>query len=205
LSQATLTASSAHAVPHPQREEGHEVGMDNRKIGVWLFIASEVIFFAGLISAYLLYVQGGRVEKPVHAMSVPLVGLNTFILIVSSLMMVLAFASVQRGSQRGLRLFLFLTVVFGLLFLGGQAYEFATLFREGITPTTSLFGTAFFTLTGFHGAHVAVGVLWILAVLIKSLSGRYSPANPIPIEVVGLYWHFVDIVWIMLFTIIYLL
>jgi heme/copper-type cytochrome/quinol oxidase subunit 3 len=178
--------------------------MDNRKIGVWLFIASEVIFFAGLISAFLLY--KGRVEKP-H-LNVALVGVNTFVLIVSSLMMVQAFASIQRNHQRGLRLYLLGTMVFGLLFLGGQAYEFATLIGEGVVPSSEQFGlyaTAFFTLTSFHGTHVFIGVLWILVVLIKAFSGKYSPTNYIPVEVVGLYWHFVDVVWIMLFTIIYLL
>jgi cytochrome c oxidase subunit 3/cytochrome o ubiquinol oxidase subunit 3 len=184
---------------------GHELPMDNRKIGLWLFIASEVIFFAGLISAYLLYTGSGRAEKPVEHLSVPLVSANTFILIVSSLCMVLALGALQRGSRRGLKLFLGLTIFFGLLFLGGQVYEFNELFHADITPTTSLWGTAFFTLTGFHGAHVAIGVLWLLLVLIKALAGHFSPTDFMPVEAVGLYWHFVDVVWIMLFTIIYLI
>jgi cytochrome c oxidase subunit 3/cytochrome o ubiquinol oxidase subunit 3 len=192
------TMTGGHAAPG-----GHDLPMDNRKIGLWLFIASEVIFFAGLISAYLLYVGRPDVEKP-H-ISVALVSVNTFILIVSSLCMVLALGALQRGSQRGLKLGLLATMFFGLVFLGGQAYEFATLFSEGVTPTSNLWGTAFFTLTGFHGAHVAIGVLWLSLVLIKSFGGSFSPTNYIPVEAVGLYWHFVDVVWIMLFTIIYLI
>jgi len=178
-------------------------GTDTRKIAVWLFIASEVIFFSGLIASYVLY--RGRVPKPEHALNVTLVGVNTFVLIFSSLMMVRALAAIQRDDQRGLRLNLLLTALFGLLFLSGQAYEFSSLFREGITPSASLWGSAFFTLTGFHGAHVFVGILWILTVLAKAALGHYSATNNIAVESVGLYWHFVDIVWIMLFTIIYLL
>lgn len=178
-------------------------GTDSRKIAMWLFIASEVIFFSGLIGSYVLY--RSRLPKPEHALNVTLVGVNTFILILSSLMMVRAFAAVQRDDQRGLRIGLLLTMLFGSLFLAGQAYEFSSLFREGITPSSSLFGSAFFTLTGFHGAHVLVGVLWILVVLIKALGGHYSATNYVAVEAAGLYWHFVDLVWIMLFTIIYLL
>jgi heme/copper-type cytochrome/quinol oxidase subunit 3 len=139
-----------------------------------------------------------------EVLNVPLVAANTFILICSSVTMVLAFDTFEQGQlQRG-RYFLTATMVLGIIFLSIQAIEWNELILEGIVPSTNLFGATFFTLTGFHGAHVTGGVLWILGVTIAAFRGRYVE-NTIGVEVLGLYWHFVDLVWIILFTIVYLI
>jgi heme/copper-type cytochrome/quinol oxidase subunit 3 len=115
-----------------------------------------------------------------------------------------ALSAIRRGSRAGLMRYLALTIVLGAAFLAGQGYEFATLFREGVTLRSSVFGSSFFTLTGFHGMHVLIGILWAASTLLQAVRGRYSAQDYIGVEVFGLYWHFVDIVWIVLFTIIYL-
>jgi heme/copper-type cytochrome/quinol oxidase subunit 3 len=195
-------ASPPHATPVWQ-------GIPTPKFAVWLFLASEVMFFAGLIVAYL-NLRTNTPNWPVAAelLSVPLVALNTFILICSSVTMVLAYDSAERGHDRQhLRRaawFLAATALLGAIFVSIQAYEWSVLMEEGISATTDLFGGTFYTLTGFHGAHVLIGVLWVLAVTIKAFRGGYD-RNPLGIELAGLYWHFVDVVWIFLFTIIYLI
>lgn len=196
-----MVPSVSHT-PDAQRV-GQAFGLDHRKLGMWLFLASEVMFFGGLIAAFLHY----KVNLPtleVEHLSVPLVAANTFVLLTSSFTVVLGLAAAQAGQRRGLAGFLGLTLLLGLVFLGGQAFEFATLYREGVTLTGSVFGSSFFTLTGFHGLHVLVGVLWCARVLRKALAGAYDAGRWQGVELFGLYWHFVDIVWIVLFTIIYL-
>jgi cytochrome c oxidase subunit 3/cytochrome o ubiquinol oxidase subunit 3 len=183
---------------------GRALGLDHLKLGMWLFIASEVMFFGGLISTFLHY--KARNPSPEAALlDVPLVGVNTFLLLLSSLTVVLSLDSIREGRARGLRLFLGLTILLGLAFLAGQGYEFASLYREGVTLTSGLFGSTFFTLTGFHGLHVLVGVAWAAATAFKAVRGGYSAQNYVGVEVFGLYWHFIDIVWIILFTLIYLI
>ncbi|MDX1600582.1 MAG: cytochrome c oxidase subunit 3, partial [Anaerolineales bacterium] len=110
-----------------------------------------------------------------------------------------------RGNQSGLVRFLGATILLGTAFLGGQIYEFIALYHEGVTLTNSLFGSTFFTLTGFHGLHVLIGVLWAAITLVKATRGKYSADDNLGIEIFGLYWHFVDVVWIALFTLIYLI
>jgi cytochrome c oxidase subunit 3/cytochrome o ubiquinol oxidase subunit 3 len=182
---------------------GLALGIDHLKLGVWIFLASEVMFFGGLIAAFLHY----KVNNPspeADLLSVPLVGVNTFVLLTSSLTVVQALAAIRRGNRAGLVRYLALTIVLGAAFLAGQGYEFATLFREGVTLRSSVFGSSFFTLTGFHGTHVLIGILWAASTLLHAVRGRYSAQDFVGVEVFGLYWHFVDIVWIVLFTIIYL-
>jgi heme/copper-type cytochrome/quinol oxidase subunit 3 len=120
-------------------------------------------------------------------------------------MVVLGLDAIQRGNRRGLMTFLGLTALLGAVFLGGQAYEFVSLAGHGITLQSSVFGSSFFTLTGFHGLHVLIGVAWALLTLAKAGRGAYSAQEHVGVEAFGLYWHFVDIVWIVLFTIIYLI
>ncbi len=179
-------------------------GLAIQKFLTWLFLASEVMFFTGLIVTYIV-IRFNSSSWPVvsEILNVPLVAANTFILIFSSVTMVLAFDAAERGQPR-FRYFLIATIILGIIFLSIQAIEWNELIREGTLPSTSLFGATFFTLTGFHGAHVTGGVLWILGVTIAAFRGRYLE-NTIGIEVVGLYWHFVDLVWIILFTIVYLI
>jgi cytochrome c oxidase subunit 3/cytochrome o ubiquinol oxidase subunit 3 len=119
--------------------------------------------------------------------------------------MVLALAAIQRGDTRNMKIWLFTTAFLGAVFIAGQAYEFTEFHHEGLSLSTNLFGTTFFVLTGFHGAHVTVGVLILLSLFIASLRGSIQQKDSETIELAGLYWHFVDIVWIVIFTLIYLI
>jgi heme/copper-type cytochrome/quinol oxidase subunit 3 len=119
--------------------------------------------------------------------------------------MVLALTAAQRGDRRQTRLWLAGTILFGVIFLGFQAYEFTAFVHEGLTLQTNLFGSTFFTLTGFHGGHVAIGVTWLTTLLVLDLRGRLSVSDALKVEIAGLYWHFVDIVWIAIFTLVYLI
>jgi heme/copper-type cytochrome/quinol oxidase subunit 3 len=181
-------------------------GLDNRKLGFWTFIGSECLLFGSLISTYLVY-QGRSVSGPTphEVLDIPLTSVSTFVLLMSSLAMVLALAAVTRGDKVWSRVWLASTAGLGLVFLGFQAYEFTTFVHEGLKLQTNLFGSTFFVLTGTHGAHVAVGVLWLLTLLVRSFQGKLGPDKAMVVEVSGLYWHFVDVVWIVIFTVVYLL
>jgi heme/copper-type cytochrome/quinol oxidase subunit 3 len=182
------------------------LGVDNRKLGVWTLLGSEAVFFSALIVTYIV-MRGKSVSGPLphEALDVPLTAVNTFVLICSSLTMVTALAAIQRGDARGLRRWLITTGVLGLAFLSGQATEFTMLFQKGLSLSSNLFGATFFTLTGFHGAHVFAGVIWISFVLARTFRGGVTRDNHIAVELVGLYWHFVDLVWIIIFTVVYLI
>jgi heme/copper-type cytochrome/quinol oxidase subunit 3 len=182
------------------------MGLDSRKMAFWAFIGSECLLFGSLISTYLVY-QGRSVAGPTPAeiLNIPFTSVSTFDLLMSSLMMVLALAAVQRGDMRWAKIWLFATAFLGALFLAGQVYEFSSFVREGLTIKTNLFGCTFFVLTGTHGAHVTVGVLWLLTLWVRALQGKLGPANAMTVEITGLYWHFVDVVWIAIFTLVYLL
>ena len=119
--------------------------------------------------------------------------------------MVLALAAIQRGNARQMQIWLVTTAALGLVFLGGQAFEFTEFYREGLSIHTNLFGTTFYVLTGFHGAHVTVGVLILLSIYVFSLRRPFTKKNALTIELAGLYWHFVDVVWIVIFTLVYLI
>ena len=204
-------------------------GLDNRKIAIWAFIGSECMLFVSLISTYLIYkgrsVVGpfphevwkdpstGHVFKPI--LNIPITSASTFVLLMSSLAMVLALAAVENkrvpkhtlgdrilGSSR---LWLFMTALLGTTFLGFQAYEFTSFVHEGLTIRTNLFGSSFFTLTGFHGAHVTAGVLWLLTLLMIDFKRGLGPEDALNVDIAALYWHFVDVVWIAIFTLVYLI
>ncbi len=192
----------AHSVP----AEDTSTGLNHRKLLMWTFLASECLFFGTLISNYLINKDstlGGPTPRQIF--DIPYTSVSTFVLLMSSLMMVLALAALQRGDERNLRIWLFATAFLGMTFLGGQAYEFTTFFREGLNPNTSAFGSAFFTLTGFHGAHVTIGVIWLLSLVVHSARGKLRPKDALNVEIAGLYWHFVDVVWIVIFTVVYLI
>ena len=181
-------------------------GLDNRKLLMWLFLASECLFFGSLIGAYLLYRDRSVAGPyPEDLFDIPFTSVSAFILLMSSVTMVLALAAVQRGDQHGLRVWLFTTAFMGILFVSGQAFEFTEFNREGLSLSTNLFGTTFFVLTGFHGAHVTVGVLILMSLFVMALRGRLTRAESLHVELAGLYWHFVDIVWIVIFTLVYLI
>jgi len=183
---------------------GRALGLDHLKVGMWLFLGSEVMFFGGLISTFLHY----KVNNPTPEsgfLDVGLVGINTFLLLASSFTVVSALASIERGDTAGMNLYLLATIGLGVAFLSGQGYEFVSLFGHGVTLSSSVFGSSFFTLTGFHGLHVLVGIVWAASTFFRGMRGSYTRDDHAGVEIFGLYWHFVDIVWIVLFTIIYLI
>ena len=141
---------------------------------------------------------------PKDVFDIPFTSATSFILLMSSLTMVLALAAIQRGDYRRLRIWLFATSMLGATFIAGQVFEFTEFSRKGLDLTTNLFGTTFFVLTGFHGAHVTVGIIWLLSLWGMASQGRLQQKDAEKVEVAGLYWHFVDVVWIVIFTVIYL-
>jgi heme/copper-type cytochrome/quinol oxidase subunit 3 len=194
------------AVAPPEQEHHTSTGLDNVKIGLWAFLGSECLFFGSFISTYLLYrnrVLDGPTPSEIY--DIPFTSVSSFVLLMSSVTMVLALASIQRGDHRGLRIWLLATAFLGMTFIGGQIYEFTTFVEEGLTLSTSTFGSSFFVLTGFHGAHVTIGILMLLTLVAMSHFGRLPQHQARKVELVGLYWHFVDIVWIVIFTVIYLI
>jgi heme/copper-type cytochrome/quinol oxidase subunit 3 len=186
--------------------ERTSTGVPNEKMLMWAFIGSECMLFGSLIATFLAY-RGRSLVGPYEEelLNIPFITVTTFVLLMSSLMMVLALSAVQRGDRRGSALYLLLTALLGLVFLGGQAYEFTHFAHEGLGLSRNLFAGTFFLTTGFHGAHVTVGVLWLLTLWTLALRGRLGPEKSVKVEVAGLYWHFVDVVWIVLFTVIYLM
>jgi cytochrome c oxidase subunit 3 len=220
-------AHSAHDDTH-----GHpptSTGLDNKKIAIWAFIGSECMLFASLISTYLIY-KGRSVVGPYPheaclppgcstklpaILNIPVTSASTFVLLMSSLAMVLALAAVETKDQPkrttgerilgSSKLWLWATAILGATFLGFQAYEFTSFVHEGLTIKTNLFGSSFFTLTGFHGAHVTAGVLWLLTLLAIDYRRGLGPKDAINVDIAALYWHFVDVVWIAIFTLVYLI
>lgn len=208
---------STHAatIPIPERRPMPGMGVYNLKFGMWVFLLSEVMFFTALISSYIIlrFANPDSFAQPGEVLNVPLTAINTFILICSSVTMVKAFAAVEMDDQRGLRMWLLATMLLGTFFLGVQVYEYIQLAGHDFLPMAArygaeggpLYGATFYTMTGFHGFHVLVGVLCIVFTTIKAFRGAYSAGNSAGVEIMGLYWHFVDLVWIILFTIVYLI
>ena len=194
------------ATATPVDEHYTSTGLNSTKMAMWAFLGSECLFFGSFITTYLLYrnnVTAG--PKPHEIYDIPYTSVSSFVLLMSSLTMVLALNAIQRGDGRGLRVWLLATAFLGMVFVGGQVYELTTFVEEGLTLSTSNFGSAFFVLTGFHGAHVTVGILMLLSLVGFSLAGRLEQEDSLKVEMVGLYWHFVDIVWIVIFTVVYLI
>lgn len=225
-------AVSAAMQPPAQAEPG--AGVYNGKLGMWVFLGSEVMFFTALIGAYII-LRFGNPEywgQPGQVLSVPITAANTFLLICSSVTMVKAFAAAQDGDMKMLKIWLLATVLIGATFVGVQVFEYFNLVQEGFTPagyragselaqaaaagepfnggpalphSVGLYGSTFFTMTGFHGFHVTMGVICMSFVTWKAFRGGYTQQDHRGVEVIGLYWHFVDLVWIILFTIVYLI
>jgi heme/copper-type cytochrome/quinol oxidase subunit 3 len=191
----------AHAL-HPETS----TGIDNRKLAIWTFIGSECMFFASLISTYLVY-KGKSLSGPTPGkmLEIPLVTFGTALLLFSSLFVVLALNGAQRGNRKQMLLWLGMTIVCGIFFVGMQVYEFTHFIREGLTIKTNLFGASFYLLTGFHGTHVTLGVIWHATVFVTAVRGQLPPAKALNLEMAALYWHFVDVVWIVIFPVVYLM
>ena len=181
-------------------------GLDSWKIGFWAFMGSECLFFGTLITTYMVY-KGASVSGPFpeEILNIPLTSISTFVLLMSSTAMVLALDQVRKGNRRNTLISLGGVIVLGAMFLGFQVYEFTDFVHEGLTIQQNVFGSSFFVLTGFHGAHVTVGVIWMVTLFIRSLMNELPPAKALQVEIAGLYWHFVDIVWIVIFTLVYLI
>ncbi|HEX8938722.1 MAG TPA: cytochrome c oxidase subunit 3 [Candidatus Limnocylindrales bacterium] len=206
-----MTAQS-RSLPAPRggHPAGHaRPGISNPVLGMILFITSEVMFFAGLFAAYFnvraaapVWPPAGNEHFQIHHDVWPLVGALTLILIVSSLTCQLGVWAIQRDDRRGLVRALAVTLALGITFLVGQAYDYSQL---GFGLSDGTFGTTFYTLTGFHGAHVLAGTIMLGVMLFRATAGQFSARHHDAVEAVSLYWHFVDVVWVCLFSILYLL
>ncbi len=209
MSQAAAVIHGGHAGVEPA--ESPLTPESWGKLGMWVFLAGDAMSFGGLLAAYgALRYASPDWPNPSHVLGIQLTGFMTFLLICSSVTMVKGLAAIQDGDRRAFARFIALTASGGILFLTMQAYEWTKLIREGLLLTTnpwgaSQFGTLFFMLTGFHGCHVFGGVIYLSCVLMKGLRGGYAPTDYNGVETAGLYWHFVDLVWILVFTFVYLL
>jgi cytochrome c oxidase subunit 3 len=228
---------------HGEHTHYTTTGLENRKIAIWALIGSECMLFASLISTYLVYKGRSKVGPWPHEwgckvsnvigesaaavaakgcaaadvmkpiLDIPVTSQSTFVLLMSSLAMVLALEGVEMHGKpgydkwyKGSKFWLLVTAIMGATFLGYQSYEFTSFVHEGLTIKTNLFGSSFFTLTGFHGTHVAVGVLWLMTMFFIDMKrGLKGKTDVLLVDICALYWHFVDVVWIAIFTLIYLI
>ena len=230
--------------PAAQIHGEHEdttTGLNHRKMLMWAFLGSDCMFFGALIATYLVY-QGKSLAgpMPVDVFDIPVTSVSTFVLLMSSMSMVLAYAALTKNNLKGFRIWMISTAIMGATFVGFQVYEFSSFAHhhvdincsspgeltdyeqhifdegcsngeahaeshEGLKPQTNLFGTTFYTLTGFHGAHVTLGIVWLLSLLLLSFKkGMITPEKNLDVDLAALYWHFVDVVWIVIFTVVYL-
>ena len=230
-----MASTAAHAGPVNDPHDAHvghhytSTGLDNRKIAIWAFIGSECMLFASLISTYMIYkgrsIRGPFPHEPwtnpqsgetfIAILNIPITSASTFVLLMSSLAMVLAHNAVvnkpvpKRTFWERLggnsKLWLAATAILGMIFLGFQAYEFTSFVHEGLSIRTNLFGSSFYTLTGFHGSHVTAGVLWLWSLFAIDVKRGLGPDDALNVDLSALYWHFVDVVWIVIFALVYLI
>jgi len=209
---------AAHAADTHHDDDGHghtNTGISNEKLAMWLFLGSECLLLGGLISTFLLYrkklnsfpgFENAEISKlGAQVFDIPFTSVSSFVLLMSSLTMVLAVSSLQRRDEQRMRIWLLATALLGASFIAGQIYEFTAFVKEGLGFTTNIFSSAFFTLTGFHGAHVAIGIVILMTMFAMSLQGRLGPERAEALEIAGLYWHFVDVVWVVVFVVVYLI
>jgi cytochrome c oxidase subunit 3/cytochrome o ubiquinol oxidase subunit 3 len=190
---------------HPTHDTN--TGISNTKLGMWLFLGSECLLFGGLITTYLVYKYPleGQGPGPQDVFDIPFTSVSSFVLLMSSLTMVLAVSAIERGDHHRTRTWLTGTALLGAAFVAGQVYEFTAFYNEGLGFTTSRFSSAFYGLTGFHGVHVTIGIIMLVSLLLLSVRGKLPEHRSETVEVVGLYWHFVDLVWIFIFAVVYLI
>jgi len=201
MSQAVVENPHAAVTNHGYRS----TKLPDPKLLMWVFLASDCMFFGSLIGTYLVYNGRSLVGPyPTDVFDIPLTTVSSFVLLMSSVLMVLALYFLRANDIPKFRLYTFGVCFFGAIFLGFQVFEFSHFIHEGLTLQQNLFGTTFFILTGTHGVHVTIGVLWLLSILITSYFRPMTSADEVYFDVAALYWHFVDIVWIVIFTVVYL-
>lgn len=200
----SVKEADAHA-PHAHIDHDTNTGISNTKLAMWLFLGSECLLFGGLITTYLLYKQPLEGPTPEDIFDIPFTSASSFVLLMSSLTMVLAVAAIERADHERMRIWLGATALLGGTFIAGQIYEFTVFYREGLGFTTSRFSSAFYTLTGFHGVHVTIGIIMLVSLVLLSMRGKLPEHRSETVEIVGLYWHFVDVVWIFIFGVVYLI
>ena len=215
MSTVEAAAPAAPAPPADVEDHGHDdhgahvtnTGISNEKVAMWAFLGSECLLFGALISTYLLYKGKSDPDtpQPSELFDIPYTSVSSFVLLMSSVTMVLALSAIQRGDGKRLRVWLSTTAFLGASFIAGQIYEFTAFVREGLNLSTNVFGSSFFVLTGFHGVHVTLGIIMLLSLVTLSARGRLNQDRSETVEIAGLYWHFVDVVWIVIFTVIYLI
>ena len=193
-------------VPEHLVTERRALGISWNKLMMWLFLGSDAMSFAALLSSYAM-LRGGDAGWPIPAevLGIPLTAAMTFTLIVSSVTMVRAFQAIQLGDAAATRRWLGWTMLGGVLFLGGQAWEWTHLMNAGMSASNDNFDATFFCITGFHGCHVFVGVLLLALTWWMVRTGRIGASRAGFVENIGLYWHFVDLIWILVFTFVYLI
>ncbi|MBP1932634.1 cytochrome (ubi)quinol oxidase subunit III [Ammoniphilus resinae] len=197
------TEVSTNLPPHPEKAtlEGK-----NKVLGFWLFLGGEVILFGSLFATFIaLRTAFGSGPASQELFSLPLTAVATFILLTSSLFSVLGIQAMHRNDLSGVLKWFGITVLFGLAFLGLEIYEFFEYVHEGHTMSSGAFGSAFYTLVGFHGAHVLGGVCWITGLLSKLPKKGLNVVTAPKLYVASLYWHFIDLVWVFIFTVVYLM
>ncbi len=206
-----MSQASVHTHEPPLMAHGSvlQTGITNGKIAMWLFLGSEVMFFTGLIGAYIILRFGAGTwadpTAPDYPLNIPLTAANTFLLICSSVSLVWGLQGYQTDNISKGNLGLLLTTLFGAIFVGVQVYEYVELFAHGMRPNTDIFGSCFYAMTGFHGLHVFIGVVTLAVLTVMGYMGKFNSSNYAAVENSGLYWHFVDLVWIILFAIVYLI
>ena len=190
----------------PPVEEETTTGINHRKLLMWVFLGSDCLFFGSLIATYMVY-RGQSIVGPYpeDIVDVPITTISTFVLLMSSFAMVMGVAAARNGNQKRLIQWLVLTILLGATFIGFQVYEFNAFRIEGLRYETNLFSSSFYTLTGFHGAHVTLGLVWLGAIAIIAARNPAGRPSALDVDIAGLYWHFVDIVWIVIFTLLYLI
>ncbi len=198
-------ALDAPAHHHPIYDYDSGPPVERGKFAIWLFLATEVMFFSGLIGAYIvLRSAAASWPDPQERLAVDITAFNTFLLITSSWTMVKAVFAAKKGDKNGILRWLAATILIGTGFVSIQVYEYLQLIHEGALPHVDIFWSTFYAMTGFHGTHVVVGVIWLSCVWLGAARGKYTAKNNLGVELAGLYWHFVDLVWVLLFTIVYL-
>jgi len=216
LAATAIELKTAHGGGgHVVDDHGHSdhppssTGLDSRKLLMWAFLASDTMLFGALIGTYMTY--RGRAEQmgvgpfPFEIFDIPYTSISAFVLLMSSLTMVLAVSAIGRNDMRGTRAWILATAVLGAIFVGGQVFEFSVFTKEGMLLNTNIFSSSFYVLTGFHGLHVTLGIIWLMTLAWISFRGGLKQKDALSVEIAGLYWHFVDIVWIVIFVLVYLI